>query len=93
MSQAAFYELKTPQQWRAGYSGDGPNRRTLYFDYGRCGAKEAVIAGYIGTGPHWQQICVRKRPDTRFYDLAMFCVACWPIVSASPTSGREFLRT
>jgi hypothetical protein len=73
-----LYELVTPMQWRAGFTGSGENQKPFFFSCGDCGAKDAVIHGFIGSGPTLYEIgLMRNGPKDPFTRLAMLCETCF----------------
>ncbi len=73
-----YYELVTPQKWRAGYSGEEgtPSYKPFYFPCGDCGEKDAVIKGFMGSGPEFFQIAVLDKGPGQAH-LALFCETCF----------------
>ena len=71
------YECEPPARWKAGETGTG---EPLYFDCGRCGEHDVAIAGFLGTGPTFLEMLVIRREDSSFFNTAMYCPVCWPVV-------------
>ncbi len=67
-----LYELKKPQQWKAGSVGGKP----FYFDCCDCGTKEPVIKGYLAAGPTLEQIAVIPLKNG-FFHMALYCASCF----------------
>lgn len=78
-----LYTLNPPRQWRAGFAGR--NRDPFYFDCAQCGAKAPEIAGFIGTGPTFDEVA-SMRGDGPFLRKAMFCRACTDTLLAKQTA-------
>lgn len=66
-----LYELTPPRKWQAGLAGGEP----FYFPCGQCGAKEPEIHGFIGEGPEFHRIAVRR--EGHFYVPMMLCGSCF----------------
>lgn len=66
-----LYELTAPRKRQAGLAGGIP----IYFPCGQCGTKEPEIHGFIGAGPEFNQIAVRK--EGHFYVPMMLCGTCF----------------
>ena len=70
-----LYELETPRQWRAGFAGR--DKQPIHFACGRCGAKDAVIHGFIVAGPTFLDIAVVRNADNPFVNPALLCADCF----------------
>ncbi len=72
-----YYELETPQPWRAGYTGEvgTPSYKAFYYDCADCHAHEPVIVGYLASAPDFLHIAVLD--DGGNPRLALFCRACF----------------
>lgn len=71
-----LFSVEPPARWQAGLVG--ADRKPFYFDCADCGASEAPIAGFIGTGPTFAEIgVIPAGPDGFFKKPAMFCATCY----------------
>lgn len=75
-----YYEIDPPTKWQAGIAGPGtPTEQVLYFDCADCGAKEADIAGFAGSGPTFSEIAVIPVKGSSLVNPAMFCRPCFAL--------------
>lgn len=71
-----YYEVVPPTKWRAGFTGEGDNQKPFYFHCADCDA-ETEIAGFLGTGPAFNQIGLIPADGGPFVRAAMFCQGCF----------------
>lgn len=74
--QMRYLALEPPTQWRAGFAGEGQNRRPFLFDCADCDAREPKIAGIAATGPSYEQLGILT-DGPRGSRHAMFCETCF----------------
>lgn len=70
-----MYTFDEPQQIVAGE--DDLDGSTIYFDCAECGEVDAVMAGYVGSGPNYEDVALINDAQTKYQRPAFYCGACW----------------
>lgn len=80
MPQMTYYSVEPPTKWKLGEAGKPgtPGHAIIYAGCADCHTPEAEIAGFLGTGPTFNEIGVI--PVKGFEPMcraAMFCPTCF----------------